>query len=80
MGRKIVQNMPRKKTNEEFINELRTIHPKIEVLDYYINSDTKIKVKCLETSKKKMFIQGKEYKGVIWGNTHYRLIGEDGKK
>lgn len=45
-----MQNMPRKKTNEEFINELRTINPKIEVLDYYINSDTKIKVKCLDCS------------------------------
>lgn len=39
----------------------------------------KITVKCLETSKKGMFIQGKEYEGIIWGNTHYRLIGEDGK-
>ena len=39
----------------------------------------KIKVKCLETSKKGMFIQGKEYEGVILGKTHYRLIGEDGK-
>ena len=39
----------------------------------------KITVKCLETSKKGMFIQGKEYEGVIWGNTHYRLIGEDRK-
>lgn len=50
MGGKIVQNMPRKRTNEEFVYELRTINPKIEVLDYYINSDTKIKVKCLDCS------------------------------
>lgn len=39
----------------------------------------KIEVKCLETSKKQSFLEGKEYKGVTFSDTHYRLIGEDGK-
>ena len=39
----------------------------------------KVEVKCLETSKKKNFLVGEEYKGVTFSDTHYRLIGEDGK-
>ncbi len=38
--------MPRKKTNEEYINEITAINPKIDVLEAYINSYTKILHKC----------------------------------
>lgn len=39
----------------------------------------KVEVKCLETSKKETFLVDKEYKGVTFSDTHYRLTGEDGK-
>lgn len=43
-----IKNMKQKqrKSHEEFINELTFINPDIEVIDKYINSTTKIKVKC----------------------------------
>jgi very-short-patch-repair endonuclease len=36
-----------KKTHRQFIDELREINPYIQVLGKYINTDTKIKCKCL---------------------------------
>ena len=38
----------RRKTHEEFVNELKTKNPNIEVLGRYINCSTKIEVKCLK--------------------------------
>lgn len=38
--------MPRKKTNDEFINELNSINNNIEVIGVYKNTYTKIKCKC----------------------------------
>jgi hypothetical protein len=39
--------MPRKKTHEEFVTELKEINPNLEVLGDYISYHTKIKLKCL---------------------------------
>ena len=39
--------MAKKKTQEEFENELRLIFPDIKVIGKYINTNTKIKCKCL---------------------------------
>ena len=39
--------MPKKKTHEEFIQELQNIQPNIIILGKYVNSATKIKCKCL---------------------------------
>ena len=36
-----------KKTTEKFIEELKVVNPNIEVLGEYVNSNTKIKCKCL---------------------------------
>lgn len=38
--------MLRKKTHEEYVAEVATINVNIEVIDQYINSDTKIKHRC----------------------------------
>ena len=38
--------MPKRKTHNEFVDELSKILPNIEVQDEYINSNTKIYVKC----------------------------------
>ena len=38
--------MLRKKTHEEYVAEVATINANIEVIDQYINSDTKIKHRC----------------------------------
>ena len=38
--------MPKRKTHDEFVDELSKILPNIEVQDEYINSNTKIYVKC----------------------------------
>lgn len=39
--------MPKKKTHEEFIKELKNIQPNIKVLSNYINSASKVKCNCL---------------------------------
>ena len=39
--------MARRKTNEEFVEELKIINPKIVPLEEYINSRTKILCRCL---------------------------------
>ena len=36
-----------RKTNDEFVNELKLINPKIKVLEKYINNHTKLLCKCL---------------------------------
>ena len=36
----------RRKTNEEFINEIKEKSPSIEVIGTYINQRTKIEVRC----------------------------------
>lgn len=36
----------KKKTHQEFINELKAINPDIEILSEYVNTNTKIKCKC----------------------------------
>lgn len=38
--------MAKKKTHEEFINEVKNTHPNIIILDVYKNAKTKIKCKC----------------------------------
>ena len=38
----------KKKTNEEFIQELKVKNPNVEALEPYINNTTKIKFKCLQ--------------------------------
>ena len=38
--------MARKRTHDQFVNELNIINPNIEALGTYINVDTKIQVKC----------------------------------
>lgn len=38
--------MTRKKTHEEFINEVKNTHPNIIILGVYKNNKTKIKCKC----------------------------------
>lgn len=44
-GREIVNNAKRK-TTEEFTNELKIINPDLEVISEYKNTHTKIKLKC----------------------------------
>ena len=39
--------MPKRKTNEEFISEMKNINPNIEILSEYINNKTKVKCRCL---------------------------------
>ena len=39
--------MGKKLTNEEFIERVKKIHPNIEIIDNYINVNTKIKCRCL---------------------------------
>ena len=39
--------MAKKKTHEEFIQELQNIQPNIIILGKYVNSATKIKCQCL---------------------------------
>lgn len=39
--------MPKKKTHEEYVKELKEVNPDIEVIGTYINATTKIKHKCL---------------------------------
>ena len=38
--------MPRRKTNEEFVKEVKRVSPSISVLDEYQNCRTKITVQC----------------------------------
>ena len=38
--------MPRRKTHEEYVKEVAEINPDIEVVDRYINDNTKIKHRC----------------------------------
>lgn len=38
--------MSRRKTHEEYVNELATINPNIDVLEQYINANTKIAHRC----------------------------------
>ena len=38
--------MPRKKTHEEFVEEMKVKNPNIEILGRYVNSTTKILCKC----------------------------------
>ena len=38
--------MPKKKTHEEFVEEMKIKNPNIKILGKYINSNTKIKCKC----------------------------------
>lgn len=38
----------KRKTHEEFINEMKTINPSILVIGTYVNSSTKIEFKCLK--------------------------------
>lgn len=38
--------MPRKKTHEEFVEEMIIKHPNINILGKYINSNSKILCKC----------------------------------
>ena len=38
--------MPKRKTNEEFISEMKVVNPNIIVLGTYINNHTKIQCKC----------------------------------
>ena len=38
--------MPKRKTHEQFVNELKEINPNVEVLGQYKNTHTKILVKC----------------------------------
>lgn len=38
--------MAKKKTHQEFVQELKEKKPHLEVLDTYINSQTPIKFKC----------------------------------
>lgn len=46
-AQKIVQEK-RRKTHEEFINEIADTSPNIKILGQYITANTRIKVKCLE--------------------------------
>lgn len=39
--------MPKKKTHEEFIKELKDIQPNINIISKYINSSQKVKCNCL---------------------------------
>ena len=39
--------MPKRKTNEQFVKEIKSILPNIELLEEYINNRTKIKCKCI---------------------------------
>ncbi|MBQ9408335.1 MAG: hypothetical protein IJU28_02950 [Clostridia bacterium] len=55
----------KKKTNEEFLTDLKKINQDIEVLEEYINTDTKIKVKCTKCGK-------------IWGATPNNLLSGHG--
>lgn len=41
----------RRKTHEEFIEELKDKNPTIEVLGHYINAITKIECKCKKCNK-----------------------------
>lgn len=36
----------KKKTHQEFVNELKVINPNIEILSKYVNSSTKVKCRC----------------------------------
>lgn len=36
----------RKKTHQQYVNELSMINPSIEVVEQYMNSNTKIKHRC----------------------------------
>lgn len=56
--------MPKRKTHEEFIEEMRIKHPNIEVLDKYVDNNTKIKVRCK--------VDGHE-----WYSTRRRLINQN---
>lgn len=38
--------MPKKKTHEEYVNEVNKINPNIEVIDRYVNTNTKILHHC----------------------------------
>ena len=41
----------KKKTQEQFINEVSDCNPNIEIIGDYVNDSTKIKVKCLKCNK-----------------------------
>lgn len=56
--------MPRRKTHEEFIEEMRIKHPNIEVLDKYVDNGTKIKVHC-------------KIDGYEWYSTRRKLINKN---
>lgn len=55
----------RKKTNQEFLKELKLVNPSIMALSEYINCSTKIEVKCLKC-------------GNIWKTTPNSLLGGHG--
>lgn len=43
-----IRQLERRKTHDEFINEMRLLHPNIEVLGTYITAKDNINVKCLK--------------------------------
>lgn len=57
--------MSKRKTHEQFINELKHINPKIEVLGQYITALTKIQVKCTICGK-------------LWDATPSALLNKNG--
>ena len=57
--------MSKRKTNEEFIIEMKNMHPNIKILEKYINAHTKIKCECL-------------IDGCIWSATPNNLLSQKG--
>ena len=57
--------MSKRKTHEQFIEELGKINPSIEILERYIHSHNKIKCKCL-------------IDGYIWNPVAYSLLKTHG--
>lgn len=45
-GCKLCEVTSRTKTHEQYLMELRTLHPSVQVLDSYVNSNTPIRHKC----------------------------------
>ena len=39
---------PRRKTHEQFIKDLQSLHPELEVIGTYINAHTELEVRCRE--------------------------------
>lgn len=53
--------MPKKKTHDQFIDELRIINPKVSVLEQYVNTNTKVQCRCL-------------IDGYMWSATPHSLL------